>query len=208
MSWLAAVNPVALAANLGGSGLQYLGQKKTNEANADMSRAQMAFQERMSSTAYQRAAADAKAAGFNPLLAGTNPSSSPQGSSAVHQNPVPEGAISGAISSGVQLKQMEQSIQKQSKEMEVMDTQKELNDANAQKAKMDALATSKDIPKADLVNGVYDWAKKTFKNMFDSSADKKGEGSPSYNRKGMSPFEIDPDSPFRQFRGIKIPNKK
>lgn len=55
--------------SLFGGGLQSLGASAQAEANRDIAREQMRFQERMSSTAYQRAMADMRKAGLNPMLA-------------------------------------------------------------------------------------------------------------------------------------------
>ena len=95
-----------LAAAAAFAGLNTLGGLGSAELSNDMAQKQMDFQERMSNTAYQRAAADLEAAGLNRILAIGSPASSPTGAMGAAPN-LGDGLNAG-ISTASQVKTQEQ----------------------------------------------------------------------------------------------------
>jgi len=97
---------IQAAVAAGGAYLAYKGQTDANTRNVALAREQMKFQERMSSTAYQRGMADMRKAGLNPMLAYMQGGASTPGG----QTAKTEDVLGPAVSSAMHLTRFKKEI--------------------------------------------------------------------------------------------------
>lgn len=132
-----------------GMGLQSSGVSASNKKAQQIAREQMAFQERMSSTAYQRATKDMRSAGINPMLAYMQGGASTSAGASYTPENVYEGFGQQATNSALDMRRLKADLTESetrqgvnASTVETQKTQQELNEANVVKAEAEA-ATAK-----------------------------------------------------------------
>lgn len=136
-------SPTSFLGDMGGfpwgsalsAGANLLGGMSANESNKKLAKQQMKFQERMSSTAYQRAVKDMQAAGLNPMLAYSQGGAS----SPIGAMPKMENVAASAVNSG-------QSGALIAAQLDNIKAQTERTEAEADNVRADTVVKEEQVP--------------------------------------------------------------
>lgn len=163
---------------------------RTNEFNAQQAQLNRDFQERMSSTAYQRGMADMRAAGLNPILAyQRGGASTPSGSSA-SGTPATMPDLGQAAHSAMSASRMKQEINNLKETNELTKLQQDVARETAQRERNTAKSIQQDIT----INAPKEEIAKEQKTQLDDMPTMRGAAALSANTrdttehvKGMIP---------------------
>lgn len=183
---------VPIVGDIIGGVADYFTGRATNKANAEQAALNRDFQERMSSTSYQRSTKDMMAAGLNPMLAyQQGGASSPGGSMAVMQNPMGN-AIHTALS-----------IARQRAEIDAIRAGADKTRAEIPGAHSSSAARAAELEKLQYE---LDDLREQYGDLFESKADEK-EGIRSWNRRARERVKADVMEARERGKGAELLNR-